>query len=105
MSVWPKTVPEHLSLPDSEGALVSVSIQVAPRHLELLLEALALIEFPINPQIFHEAGPGSLVEFPAYENHIDQVYRALQAFGFERDCVRVTSMLDAIRGHAVDQKR
>ena len=104
MSVWPKTGPTSLSLPESEGALVSISIRVAPRHLELLLEALALIEFPINPQIFHEAGPGSLVEFPAYENHLDEVRKALQAFGFDPECLRVTSMLETIQGHGSDPK-
>ncbi len=104
MSVWPKAVPASLSLPDSEGALVSVSIQVAPRNLESLLEALAHIEFPINPQIYHDAVPGTLVEFPAYENHLDEVHRALLAFGFDPQCVHVTSMLDAIQGHSLDQK-
>lgn len=104
MSVWPKAVPTSLSLPDSEGALVSVSIQVAARNLEALLEALAHIEFPINPQIYHDAGPGTLVEFPAYENHLAEVRRALLAFGFDPQCLRVTSMLDAIQGRSFNQK-
>ena len=38
-----------------EGALVCVSISVDPRSLESLLEALAELDFPINPQIFHDA--------------------------------------------------
>ena len=38
-----------------EGVLVSVSIHVDPRHLESLLEALAHLQFPINPQIYHDA--------------------------------------------------
>jgi hypothetical protein len=97
MSVWPKPIPASLSLPDSEGALVSISIQVAPRNLESLLEALARIDFPINPQIYHDAAPDTLVEFPAYENHLTEVYEALQAFGFERRCVSVTPMLQAIQ--------
>jgi hypothetical protein len=96
MSVWPKAVPASLSLSDSEGVLVSVSIQVAPRSLESLLEALARIEFPINPQIYHDAAPGTVVEFPAYENHLGEVRRALQAFGFDPAGLRVTSMLEAI---------
>jgi hypothetical protein len=93
MSVWPKAIPASLSLPDSEGVLVSVSIQVAPRQLESLLEALATIDFPINPQIFHDAVPGTLVEFPAYENHLPEVYSTLQAFGFAPGCLRITGML------------
>ena len=43
------------SLATSEGALVSVSIHIHPRYLEALLEALARIDFPINPQIYHDA--------------------------------------------------
>ena len=100
MSVWPKPAPTSLSLPDGEGSLVSVRIQVAPRHLESLLEALARIDFPINPQIYHDAAPGTIVEFPAYDNHLDEVYKALQAYGFEADCVRVTPMLEAIQSAA-----
>ncbi|HWE48971.1 MAG TPA: hypothetical protein VG273_04250 [Bryobacteraceae bacterium] len=97
MSVWPKTGPASLSLPGSEGELVSVSIQIAPRDLESLLEVLAAIEFPINPQIYHDAAPGTVVEFPAYENHLSEVYTALQASGFPADCLRVTPMLQVIQ--------
>ena len=43
------------SLATTEGALVSVSIHIDPRYLEVLLEALARIDFPINPQIYHDA--------------------------------------------------
>jgi hypothetical protein len=100
MSVWPKAVPASLSLSESEGALVSISIQVAPRHLESLLEALASIAFPINPQIYHELGVSAVVEFPAYENHLGEVRQALRIFGFDAQCLRVTSMLDAIHGRA-----
>ncbi|MDR3702582.1 MAG: hypothetical protein P4L56_23250 [Candidatus Sulfopaludibacter sp.] len=103
MSVWPNAVPASLSLSESEGALVSVSIQVAPRHLESLLEALASIEFPINPQIYHELGVSAVVEFPAYENHLGEVRQALRTSGFDPDCLRVTGMLDAIRGRAAGQ--
>src|SRR5664279_6422817 len=55
MSVWPNTLPVTPSLSTAEGALVSVSIHVEPHCLESLLEALALVSFPINPQIYHEA--------------------------------------------------
>ncbi len=82
---------------------MSVSIQVAPRHLESLLEALASIPFPINPQIYHGA-LRTLVEFPAYENHLAEVRRAIQAFGFDPDCLAVTSMMEAIGGCAAAQK-
>ena len=59
MSVWPKPLPrgwgDTPSLSSSEGALVSVSISVDPHCLESLLEALAQVSFPINPQIYHDA--------------------------------------------------
>ena len=54
MRVWPKTTDGPL-LSGSKGALVSVSINVDPRHLESLLEALSQVSFPINPQIYHDA--------------------------------------------------
>ena len=92
-----------------EGALVSVSISVDPRHLESLLEALAQLDFPINPQIYHDAAliyryPDSheeteattLVEFPAYEAKLDDVRAALRAYGFDPGSARVTGMLDEI---------
>ena len=103
MSVWPKET-QSLSLCDGEGALVSISIQVAPRHLESLLEALASIEFPINPQIYHEIAGGPVVEFPAYENHLSEVRHALLVSGFDEGCMRVTSMLEAIRAASAPQK-
>jgi hypothetical protein len=97
-------------LSSTEGALVSVSIRVEPRDLEDLLEALARVEFPINPLIYHEAeivlldSEGlehpeltTLVEFPAYLGRLEGVYVALESEGFARDSVLVTSMLDELR--------
>jgi hypothetical protein len=40
--------------------MLAVSIRVDPRRLEALLEALALVPFPINPQIHH--GSETVVE-------------------------------------------
>lgn len=97
-------------LSSTEGALVSVSIRVEPRDLEDLLEALARVDFPINPQIYHEAEIVSrdsqgfehpelttLVEFPAYFGRVDGVYAALESEGFDRESVLITSMLDELR--------
>ncbi len=111
MSVWQETVLDGASLSSREGALVLVSIKVDPRDLELLLEALAHISFPINPQIYHDAavvyaGAGggiasaTLVEFPAYETRLGEVRQALAAYAFDSADMQVTGMLDAIR--AVD---
>ena len=110
MSVWPKTLPVAASLSTAEGALVSVSIHVEPHCLESLLEALALVSFPINPQIYHDAAlvyryadgrdqteSITLVEFPAYQNRLDDVRRAVQAYGFPADCIQAIGMLDEIQ--------
>jgi hypothetical protein len=110
MSVWPKTLPATPSLSTAEGALVSVSIHAEPHCLESLLEALAQVSFPINPQIYHDAAlvyryadgreqtvPITLVEFPAYENRLDEVSRAVQAYGFPPDCMNTVGMLDDIQ--------
>ena len=56
-----------------EGPLLSVSISVDPRHLESLLEALAQLTFPINPQIYHDAA--LIYRFP------DEPKRRSQHFG------------------------
>ena len=110
MSVWPQEQPESPSLSTAEGALVSVSIHVEPHDLESLLEALAQVSFPINPQIYHDAAlvsqfadghreskPATLVEFPAYEGRLDEVRAALRASGFPSDCLHAVSMLDEIQ--------
>ncbi len=112
MSVWSAAAPSP-SLSGREGALVSVSIDVDPRDLEELLEALARVEFPINPQIYHNAEmvyvqPGgqeesistTLVEFPAYAGRLEEVREALAAYGFDPESVYVTSMLAEIHAES-----
>jgi hypothetical protein len=113
MSVWPKILPVTPSLSTAEGTLVSVSIHVEPHCLESLLDALAQLSFPINPQIYHDAAivyryadgrdeteSITLVEFPAYASRIDEVRRGLEAYSFAADCIRVTGMLDEIQSEA-----
>ncbi len=110
MSVRQNSVLES-ALSSREGALVSVSIKVDPRDLEVLLEALARIDFPINPQIYHDAAvvyiyadgressePATLVEFPASESRLGDVRDALAAYAFDPADMHVTRMLDAIGG-------
>ncbi len=109
VSVWPVNFAPEPYLSGREGALVSVSISVEPRLLESLLEALAQISFPINPQIYHDAevvyhrpdgreesGILTLVEFPAYSDQLAEVGRILEAYGFHSSDIEVTSMLDEI---------
>src|SRR5690348_12999575 len=96
-----------------EGALVAVSISVDPRNLESLLETLAQLSFPINPQIYHdaaliyrypdereEAEATTLVEFPAYEIHLDAVRRALASSGLDSASLHVAPMLDEIHSQS-----
>src|SRR5262245_35020234 len=109
MRVWPKPAPEGPALSGREGTLVSVCVSVDPRRLESLLEALAQVGFPVNPQIYHDAAVVyvyaddrseteivTLVEFPAYAGQLDEVRSALAAFGFDPSNLQVTGMLDDI---------
>jgi hypothetical protein len=93
MSVWPHIVPSH-PLSGREGELIQVRVSTDPRLLEDLLECLAGVPFPINPQIYH--GRPTVVEFPAYEQHLGEVRDALRLFGFDPAQVRVSSMIEAI---------
>jgi hypothetical protein len=114
MSVWPSVQPTDafLALSGREGELLSVSVDVAARDLEDLLEALALLDFPVNPQIFHDAAmvyvladgsrsetPTTLVEFPAYGSNVKQIRDVLAACGFG-DRLHVTSMLEEMHAES-----
>ena len=99
MSAWATAVSPAFPLSGAEGALVSVRVSVDPSRLEALLDALAHLDFPINPQLHHEAKPETVVEFPAYENHLPEIRDVLEACGFPAKSVETTPMLDSIRGH------
>lgn len=101
MSVWSNAVSSQAPLAGAEGALVLVSVSVEAHRLEALLDALAHLEFPVNPQIYHDAGPvgrpATLVEFPAYDNRLPEIRSLLEVCGFPSASVRATAMLDSIR--------
>jgi len=115
MSVWSSVPQTHSpTLHGREGELVSVSVTVEPRDLEDLLEALAALDFPINPQIYHDAAviyvdlgggqreePTTIVEFPAYAGGLPKIRSVLEASGFGSQAVSATPMLDEI--HARDR--
>src|SRR5258708_39014749 len=115
MSVWSFVPQTHsLALHGSEGELVSVSVTVEPRDLEGLLEALAALDFPINPQIYHDAAvvyvdrgggqqedPATIVEFPAYAGGLPKIRSVLEASGCGTQAVSVSPMLHQI--HAGDR--
>jgi hypothetical protein len=82
----------HLS--GSEGELIQVRVSTEPKRLEQLLDCLAGLSFPINPQIYH--GIPTVVEFPAYENRLQEVNDAIRVYGFDPASIRVSTMLQAI---------
>ncbi|HKW96183.1 MAG TPA: hypothetical protein VJN43_00545 [Bryobacteraceae bacterium] len=114
MSVWPSVASANSSaLRGVEGELVSVSVAVAPRDLESLLQVLAELDFPINPQIYHDAAviyvhrdgsrreePATIVEFPAYAGHLPKMRGALEASGFAANAISVSPMLDEMHSPA-----
>ena len=81
-------------LSGSEGELIQIRVSTEPRSLEELLDCLASLSFPINPQIYH--GVPTTVEFPAYGNRLREVQDALRACSFDPDSIRVSSMIQAI---------
>ena len=82
------------SLSGREGELVSVRVSVEPRLLEDLLESLAAVSFPINPQIYH--GRPTIVEFPAYQLRLEELRQLLHQSGFDSGTIQIHAMIDAI---------
>lgn len=73
---------EQCGLRGAEGDLVLLRITVGARQLEELLETIASLPFPINPEIQHQASGLNCVEFPAYSSRIEEVRLALTRRGF-----------------------
>jgi hypothetical protein len=65
-----------------DGELISVRVAVEPKLLEDLLEALASLDFPVNPQLYHHTG-STTVEFPAYSTQLEKIRGALRRQGFD----------------------
>jgi hypothetical protein len=76
------SLPPEPALFGQQGELVSLSIATEPKLLEDLLEALASLDFPVNPQLYHRPAQ-VLVEFPAYSSQVEQVTDALRREGFD----------------------
>jgi len=110
MSVWPNASSPHFpALCGKEGELVSISVIVEPRDLEDLLESLALLDFPVNPQIYHDASvvyvsrdgsqysePATIVEFPAYAERLPKIRGVLESCGLNAGAISVNPMLAEI---------
>jgi hypothetical protein len=109
MSVWL----DSAALSGTEGALLSISIDVDAGDLESLLETLARVSFPINPQIYHDAAvvlahpdgrcetrTATLVEFPAYDGQLDELRQALTKSGFDPARMQILDMLSELHSEA-----
>ena len=92
MTVLPIGADSRGSLFGREGELISVRISVEPRLLEDLLETLATLDFPVNPQLYHHTAQVE-VEFPAYSTRIDQVREALRSRGFDQENLELSRVL------------
>lgn len=84
--------PPEPALFGREGELISLMIATEPKLLEDLLEALASLDFPVNPQLYHRPAE-VLVEFPAYSSQVEQVRDALLRQGFPNDQIQVSRPL------------
>jgi hypothetical protein len=90
------SLPSEAALFGREGELISLSVATDPKLLEDLLEALASLDFPVNPQLYHRATEVR-VEFPAYSSQVEGVRNVLASQGFDSGGMRVTRPL--VRGN------
>ncbi len=63
-------------MPSTVRELLMVRVVVASRDLEDLLETLAGLDFPVNPEL-NPCGGETMVEFPAYGDQLEEVYSVL----------------------------
>ena len=92
MTAYPSGASAETALFGRQGELVSLSVSAEPRLLEDLLEALAALDFPVNPQLYHR--PAQVrVEFPAYSTQVEQVRNALRSRGFDSSVLVVSRRL------------
>lgn len=89
MTAGPAHTPNQ-TLHGAEGDLLLLSIAVEPRLLEALLDALAVLHFPVNPQLYHRPAE-TLVEFPAYTERIQEVREVLRRHGFDAQSLTVAA--------------
>ena len=86
------SLPPEAALFGQEGELICLRVAAEPRQLEDLLETLASLDFPVNPQLYHRASD-VVVEFPAYSRQIDQVRETLRRRGFDPRSLDVSRAL------------
>jgi len=89
------SLPSEPALFGREGELISLSIATEPRLLEELLEALASLDFPVNPQLYHRAAEVR-VEFPAYSSQVERVRETLHREGFDCGNLEISRALNRV---------
>jgi len=89
------SLPSETALFGREGELISLSIATEPRLLEELLEALASLDFPVNPQLYHRAAEVR-VEFPAYSLQVERVRETLRRQGFDCGSLEISRALGRV---------
>ncbi len=89
------SLPSESALFGREGELISLSIATEPRLLEELLEALASLDFPVNPQLYHRTAEVR-VEFPAYSSQVERVRETLDREGFDRGNLEISRALGRV---------
>jgi len=89
------SLPSETALFGREGELISLSIATEPKLLEELLEALASLDFPVNPQLYHR--PADVrVEFPAYSLQVERVRETLRREGFDCGSLEISRALGRV---------
>ncbi len=92
MSVWPASEGAAPALFGSEGELILLHISIEPKLLEDVLEVLARLDFPVNPELHHK--PNSVtVEFPAWSGRVENVRNLLKSAGFDPACLAISHAL------------
>jgi hypothetical protein len=74
--------------------LSSVTISIAPRDIERLLDALAQLPHPINPDLRYEEWL-THVDFPAWNSWVDDLRQLLEKEGFHGARLRCRPAIDA----------
>ena len=63
-------------MPNTVDELVMVRVTIPAQELEEVLDMLAGLQFPVNPELFSCAGE-TMIEFPAYGHQLEKVYSVL----------------------------
>jgi hypothetical protein len=92
MNAWLQGQSPMAPLFGPEGELVLLQVTVEPKALEDLLDALAHLDFPVNPELHHRAAQVT-VEFPAYAGKMAEVRRTLEAYRFDPGALETTPIL------------